>query len=54
MLERVKPALEAGKLASSVELSEKEIPMIKGLHLLSMKPILYVATKKQEEKILMR
>lgn len=46
MLERVKPALEAGKLASSVELSEKEIPMIKGLHLLSMKPILYVLNKK--------
>ncbi len=46
MLERIKPALEAGKLASSVELTEKEIPLIKGLHLLSMKPILYVLNKK--------
>jgi GTP-binding protein YchF len=46
MLHRTKDALMAGKLASSVSLNEKEIPMMKGLHLLSMKPILYVLNKK--------
>lgn len=46
LLQKIKPALEAGSLASSVSLNEKEIPVIKGLHLLTMKPILYVLNKK--------
>ncbi len=46
VLNKIKPALEAGELASSVVLSEKEIPVVKGLHLLTMKKILYVLNKK--------
>ncbi len=46
VLQRIKPALEAGKLAQSVEMSDKEFPFVKGLHLLTMKPILYVLNKK--------
>ena len=45
-LERIDAALKAGKLASSVSLTEKELPLIKQLHLLTMKPMLYVLNKK--------
>ena len=46
MLLRVKATLEKGELARTVEISTLEEPLIKGLHLLSMKPILYVLNKK--------
>jgi len=46
MLLRVRAALEKGELARTVEISVLEEPLIKGLHLLSMKPILYVLNKK--------
>ena len=42
ILEKVKIALEAEKFASSLEFSEKEKAVIGGMHLLTMKPILYV------------
>src|SRR6185436_12397709 len=42
-LEKIKPALEAGLMAKTVELNEEEHRLIKGLSLLSMKPTLYVA-----------
>ena len=45
-LKRVEEALQAGRLASSVVLNEKEAPLIRGLHFLTMKPILYVLNKK--------
>lgn len=45
-LKKIKLELEAGKLASFVSLLDKEIEIIKGLHLLTMKPILYVLNKK--------
>jgi GTP-binding protein YchF len=45
-LQRIKTALDAGKLASKVELTEKELPMVKQLHLLTIKPILYILNKK--------
>ena len=45
-LEQIKTALEAGKLASTVALTDEELPIIKGLHFLTMKPILYVLNKK--------
>lgn len=41
-VERIKAALEAGKMASSVELDEDETKMMKGLSLLTLKPILYI------------
>ncbi len=46
MLSRLMKVLEQGKLAREAEVSEKELPLLKGLHLLTMKPILYVLNKK--------
>lgn len=45
-LEKVLPVLENGKLARSAQLSEKEVELIRGLHLLTMKPCMYVLNKK--------
>lgn len=42
-LEKVKPALNAGKPARSVNLSDDEKEVIKPLFLLTMKPVMYVA-----------
>lgn len=47
-LEKIKAALDAGKPASSVELSEEEFKLVKQLQLLSMKPILYVANTNEK------
>jgi GTP-binding protein YchF len=46
LLERVKAALEAGKLASTVTADEFEAPFLKQLQLLTAKKILYVLNKK--------
>lgn len=46
LLEKIKPALEAGKLASTVVPNEFELPFLKHLHLLTSKKILYVLNKK--------
>lgn len=46
MLERLKPALLDGKLASSVAVEEAEEPFLKQLCLLTAKRILYVLNKK--------
>jgi hypothetical protein len=45
-LSRVLPALEEGKLASTVSLDEHERAILKTMHLLSMKPILYILNKR--------
>lgn len=45
-LVRIEAALLSGKGARTVELTEKEIPLIKGMHLLTMKPMLYVLNTK--------
>jgi GTP-binding protein YchF len=45
-LRKIVPVLEAGKPARSVVLDEKEMLAAKGLHLLTMKPILYVLNRK--------
>ncbi|MFA5830365.1 MAG: redox-regulated ATPase YchF [Candidatus Paceibacterota bacterium] len=45
-LSRVLPALEEGKLASAVALDENEKAIVKTMHLLSMKPILYILNKR--------
>jgi len=50
ILGRVYGALERGQLASSLEFSEKEKPILKAMHLLTMKPILYVLNKKSGGK----
>jgi GTP-binding protein YchF len=46
LLTKLQTALEAGKLASSVPTDEYETPMLRALHLLTAKKILYVLNKK--------
>ncbi len=50
LLERLKPALMGGKLASTVTADEFEAPFLKHLHLLTSKKILYVLNKKSGGK----
>lgn len=50
VLERLKAALEAGKLASSVATNEYEAPYVKLLCLITSKPFLYVLNKKSGGK----
>lgn len=46
LVERLKKALEAGKLASTVSTDEFEAPMLKQLCLITAKPFIYVLNKK--------
>ena len=48
-LEKLKPVLEAGKPARSVEFSAEEMPIVKGLFLLTIKPVLYVANVAEDD-----
>ncbi len=50
VLKKIEAALKAGKLGNSVNLDEKEAPILKTLHLLTTKPILYVLNKKAGAK----
>ena len=50
LLERLKPALESGNLATSVTPDEFEAPFYRQLHLLTSKKILYVLNKKSGGK----
>lgn len=45
-LSKIEKALNAGRLASSAEITKEEMLVVKGLHLLTMKPFLYVLNKK--------
>mgnify|MGYP002028970850 CR=1 FL=1 len=45
-LKKILPILEAGKLARVARLDEKELELVGGLHLLTMKPCMYVLNKK--------
>ncbi len=47
ILERLLPHLEAGKLANALELTPEEQAAVKQLHLLTMKPFLYICNRKQ-------
>ena len=49
-LEKIKEALESEKLATSVHLTTDEALIIKGMHLLTAKPFLYVLNKKSGGK----
>lgn len=52
VLMKLKPELEAGKLANSISFDANEKAILKTLHLLSMKPILYVLnTSEANEKV---
>lgn len=46
LLQRMLPHLESGLLANKLEMTKEERVAIKGLHLLTMKPFLYVCNKK--------
>jgi GTP-binding protein YchF len=46
LLEKIKTALDAGRLASTVIADEFEKPFIKSLHLLTSKPFMYILNKK--------
>ncbi|WJH36252.1 redox-regulated ATPase YchF [Paenibacillus sp. CC-CFT747] len=49
LLERIKETLYADKPARSLELTEDERLLVRDLHLLTMKPILYAANVSEEE-----
>lgn len=51
VLEKYKAALENEKLASSVELDEKETELMKELQLLTNKPMLYVINVSEDQKV---
>ena len=46
VLRKIVPVLKAGKAARVVELDEKEKGVVKGMHLLTAKPLLYVLNRK--------
>lgn len=46
LLEGLLPHLEAGKLANSFSFTEVQLKIVKNLHLLTLKPFLYVCNKK--------
>ncbi|MBP6858433.1 MAG: redox-regulated ATPase YchF [Candidatus Pacebacteria bacterium] len=50
LVERIKTALESGKLASTVTPDEFEAPFLQHLHLLTSKPFMYVLNKKSGGK----
>ncbi len=52
-LELMKTALDAGKLASSVQLSEEQEGIVQTLHLLTRKPFLYVANVSETQLALL-
>ncbi|TLS35146.1 redox-regulated ATPase YchF [Pseudalkalibacillus caeni] len=49
VLKKVKEVLEAEKSARSLDLTEDEKKIIHGLHLLTMKPVLYVANVSEDD-----
>lgn len=48
LLQKLLAHLDAGHLANSLGLTDEEMLLLKGLHLLTMKPFLYVCNKKQD------
>ncbi|EOT46674.1 MULTISPECIES: redox-regulated ATPase YchF [Enterococcus] len=49
VLEKIKPVLEEGISARSIEFTEEEQKIVKGLFLLTTKPVLYVANVAEED-----
>jgi GTP-binding protein YchF len=50
ILERIKKALHEEKLANSLSFNEEELKLVKELHLITMKPFLYVLNKQSGGK----
>ncbi len=51
ILQRLQKVLEAGQLASTLIFTDEEKKIVKSLHLLTMKPILYVLNSKSGSKL---
>jgi hypothetical protein len=51
VLEKIKSALEQGKCARTVELTDEEKEEIKDLYLLTSKPVLYIANVSEEQML---
>ncbi|UQS84961.1 redox-regulated ATPase YchF [Apilactobacillus apisilvae] len=49
VLNKIKPVLEAGKAVRSIDFDEDEEKIVKGLFLLSSKPVLYVANISEDD-----
>ncbi|MFZ2352587.1 redox-regulated ATPase YchF [Paucilactobacillus nenjiangensis] len=49
VLEKIKPVLEAGNAVRTIDFNEDEEPIVKGLFLLTSKPVLYVANVAEDE-----
>ena len=47
--ESLREAFEAEKPARTVEFTEEEVKVVKGLHLLTIKPVLYVANVSEDD-----
>jgi GTP-binding protein YchF len=47
-LKKILPVLEAGQLAQTTDLTSEEKLLVKGMHLLTMKPILYVLNREAD------
>lgn len=53
LCEKLVPHLEAGPMAAGLALSSEEGEMLKSLHLLSVKPVLYVVNAPSEEELIL-
>lgn len=51
LLEKLDNQLQAGKSARSLEYSEEEAMIVQGLHLLTMKPMIYVVNVNEQDQI---
>ncbi len=49
-LAKIEAVLQSGKLANTAEVTKEELPIVKSMHLLTMKPFLYVLNKKAGAK----
>lgn len=49
LLKRMKEALEQGKMARAVDCSKEELEILRGFHLLTAKPVIYIANMSEEE-----
>lgn len=49
LLERIKPELESGKWLSTLEWTEEEREMLRDLHLITMKPLMYIVNVSENE-----
>ncbi|MFA5792376.1 MAG: redox-regulated ATPase YchF [Candidatus Gracilibacteria bacterium] len=49
LLERIKPQLEAGNLACTLDLTDEEKEMLRDLHLITMKPMMFIVNVSEKD-----